>query len=340
MLNEALLKKAAAIRRTAAIKAQLEREFFPTPDFELFLDRVFQVLEDREERLKVGAFEHEATALIGPAGSGKSRITQQVIQDFQDNAEATGGRQFGSKIISVIVPARATIKDTLRAALRETGYPCEANRDEDYLSQRLNYQFENQHVAALHLDEVQDSGRHKTSDSMKTFGKKFRNLMQKGGWQVSLILTGTLEAREFINHEQTLTRRSLPVEILPLTYETDGGTLRASVGRLVHRAGLIDGGLLDEPEFLKILMHASAYRFGMALNLIIEAIGVAIMERESEISLDHFAGAYYIRMNCSDEVNPFMSQHWRAIETTVAMDRSLKQREQDGKVANRTVRMS
>lgn len=329
MLNNDILTEVAELRRSATLMAELSGEFFPTPPFEAFRRRVFSVLEAREAQLKAGITEQKGAALIAPAGTGKSRMAQQVVQTYEEVAEATGGREFGSRIVSVIVPGRATIKETLRAILRKMGYPCEANRDEDYLTQRLQAQFESQRVAALHLDEVQDSGRYATSDSMRMFGKKFRNLMQHPKWPVCLILTGTLEAREFINHDQTLTRRTRPIEILPMTYEQDARLLRQSAARLVQRAGLSDGGLFEEPEFLKIFMHASAYRFGVAMEMTIEAIGEAMGDGDTEISLDHFAGAYYLRMNCSDEVNPFMTQHWQAIETTVAMDRMLAQRKED-----------
>jgi hypothetical protein len=40
---------------------------------------------------------------------------------------------------------------------------------------------------------------------------------------------------------------------------------------------------------------------------------------DREIGLDHFAGTYYLRMNCDDDLNPFMAQHWTAIDTTTAM---------------------
>jgi hypothetical protein len=114
-----------------------------------------------------------------------------------------------------------------------------------------------------------------------------------------------------------------------LTYAQDAPLLRSSATALVHRAGLNDGGLFDVPEFLEIFMHASAYRFGIAMEMTIEAIDEAMSEGDSEIGLDHFAGAYYLRMNCDDDLNPFISQHWKSIDTTTAMDRILEQRKEE-----------
>ena len=177
MIDDATLAAMAAIRRRADLTTRLSTEFFPTAPFRDFQTRVFTVLEEREARLKAGFMEQKGAALLGPAGTGKSCMTDKVIMNFQAVAGATGGREFGDRIVSAIVPGRATVKDTLREILRQLGYPCDANRDEDYLTQRVVAQFEGQRVAALHLDEVQDSGRYATSDSMRMFSKKFRNLI-------------------------------------------------------------------------------------------------------------------------------------------------------------------
>jgi hypothetical protein len=114
-----------------------------------------------------------------------------------------------------------------------------------------------------------------------------------------------------------------------MTYAQDAQVLSSSAATLVHRAGLTDGGLFDEPDFLEIFMHASAYRFGIAMEMTIEAIDEAMSEGVREIGLDHFAGAYYLCMNCDDELNPFIAEHWKAIDTTTAMDRMLEQRKEE-----------
>ena len=65
------------------------------------------------------------------------------------------------------------------------------------------------------------------------------------------------------------------------------------------------------------------------MEMTIEAIDEASSEGDREIGLDHFAGAYYLRMNCDDDLNPFISPRWNAIDTTIAMDRILEQRKEE-----------
>lgn len=204
-------------------------------------------------------------------------------------------------------------------------YPVVRARDEDYLVQMIMDIMKQQRVAGLHLDEVQDAGRHTTVETMKVFAKRFRNMMQDSEWPVCLILSATLEGREFINHDATLTRRLHPIEILPMTLASDGRVLRDAVAALLEKAGIADSlGLFAEDDFMKVLLHAAAYRFGVAIEMTINAICDAVAEGDSDINLDHFAGAYYFKTNSDDDMNPFMTPHWQGIDTTKALDRNLE----------------
>lgn len=321
MISQDAIDAMAAITAGESEKADLSRTFFETETYRTVRDAIFRVLEAREARLKRGKFEQKGVALIGPAGSGKSEMLAKAIGEYEQIAMATGGREFGHKIVSVIVPGQASISDTCRVILKELDYPTEGKRTEDYLIDCLATQLERQGVAAVHLDEVQDAGRYSTEKTMSSFAKRFRNLMQKPPWPVCLILSSTPEGRDFINHDFTLTRRLRSIDILPLAVNSDGPVLRSALRELIADAGLSHEGLIDVPEFMPMFIHAVAYRFGLAIELTIEAIGEAKFDRETVINLDHFAAAYYGRMGCDENLNPFISEHWRGIDTTRAMDR-------------------
>ena len=307
--------------KTAAMLVSLEERFVETDGYREFRKRVINVLEAREARLKAGKMEQKGAALLGPAGSGKSRIAAQVIAEYHALAEASGGREFGSRIVSVIVPGRATVKETLKEILRALGYPVKTSRDEDYLTQLLVHQLKEQRIAAIHLDEVQDSGRFKTSDSIEAFSKRFRNLTQDKEWPICLIMTATPEGRAMINHDPTLTRRLRPMELKPMTFKTDGLLLRSSVKNLLTDARLGDAGLLDQNEFIKILIHAAAGRFGVALEITIEAIGECVEDGSDVIDMGHFADAYSLRTDSDEELNPFVVENWSTVDTGTVLQR-------------------
>jgi hypothetical protein len=294
------------------------------------------VIEARDKRLKIGLLEQKGGALIGPSGAGKSRMVEKAIEEFHKVAEATGGREFGHHIVSVIVPGRATPRETAAAILKALGYPLKNARDEDYLFDRIRDLLKQQRIAGLHLDEVQDAGRHTTDAAKDHFTKRFRNLTQDKEWPICLFLSATLEGRELINHDNTLARRLKPIEIRPISPEIDGKSLLEAIGILLLQSGVVDQtGLMANKEFMQILMHAAAYRFGLAIEITIEAISEAIFDGVRTLELDHFAGAYFNRTNNDDDMNPFMTPHWRGIDTTKVMDRVNSQKPEHQKKERR-----
>ncbi len=322
MSMEQMIAENNRLRDRAGFQASLEHLFFETDEYKAFNKRLFGVLEAREERLKRGLLEQKGAALIGPPGSGKSRMFRESIAAFHAVAEASGGREFGHKIVSAIVPGRASVKDTCKAILRKFGYRVSGSRDEDYLFEKLRDLMKEHRIAGLHLDEVQDAGRYATIETLEVFSKHFRNMTQDTEWPVCLFLSGTLEARGIINHDGTITRRLQPIEIRPINLAKEGRLLRESIATLLEKAGFSDdAGLMNLDEFVQVLMHAAAYRFGLAIEITIEAIGEAIEDGSSSLALDYFAGAYFVRTNCDDDMNPFMTPHWRGIDTTKALAR-------------------
>lgn len=305
----------------AARVTTLEDYFEKTEVYWEFRKRVFNVLALREARLRVGKGELKCVALIGPAGAGKSRIAAEVIAEHHALAEAMDDRQFGTRILSVIVPGRERVKETLNAILRALGHPARGRRDEDYLAQLVVEYLKECRIAALHLDEVQDIGRYKTNESMEVFLKRFRNMMQGDNWPVCLILTGTSEGREMVNQDTPFSRRLKPIEMKPATFAKDGNVLRKALMQLFEDADDKDAGILPHNEFIKILIHAAAGRFGVAMEMAIEAIGECLADDNDEIDMSYFADAYALRMDCDDEMNPFVAENWKTIDTITLLQR-------------------
>jgi hypothetical protein len=331
LTTKTAIEEFSCLEAEATLAAELARTFVRTDDYLQFRHQVFRVLTSREAQLKLGVFEQKGVALLGPAGAGKSRFVEEVIKEFGQVTAASSGCEFGSRIISVIVPGAASVKDTCGAILLELGYDIQSNRDENYLWRKVKSQMKLEKVAALHLDEVQDSGRFKTSTSMANFAKHFRNMMQDREWPVCLILTATLDAKEFINRDPTLTRRLKPIEMRDANAKTEGPLLRSAILQMAGKLNLDDDGLISEPEFIAILIHAGASCFGLAMEIAVDALALARSEGSATLNYSHFAEVYFSRSNSDDENNPFMSDDWKNIDTRKAMDRYLSQKQSRAK---------
>ncbi len=305
----------------AALTAELEQHFEKTETYEEFRTKVFDVLALREAQLAMGKSELKGVVMIGPAGSGKSRMVEEIMTEHQELVERDGGWKYGSRILSIIVPGRSTVKETMQAILEGLGYSVRSRRDEQYLTNMAMSLLKKTGVAAVHLDEVQDSGRYKTRDSVEAFLKIFRNMMQHKEWPVCLILTATPEAKALINMDSPLLRRVRPQEICPIEFKTDGPQLKNALQTLSRKGGVTDHQILEYDEFIQILIHASARRFGVAVEIGIMAIVNCRIEGGEVLDMGDFADAYEERMCVDDELNPFVAEHWSIIDTEKIMQR-------------------
>ncbi|SLN71972.1 hypothetical protein ROJ8625_03760 [Roseivivax jejudonensis] len=319
-----VLSEGARIRLASDTKARLASLFFPTDDYREVMKKVFQVLQAREASMALGRMVATGVVVVGPSGAGKSRLIEEVVKDYETFACGGVAQKFGTNIVTSVVPGKASIKAMLERLLRDLGYPIQRNLSENELQSRLVFQLKEQRIAALHLDEVQDVGRHRTDDSYDRFTKKFRNLMQDQDWPVCLILSATPEVKTFINHDRTLTRRLLAHEMNSPKMK-DSGTLRCATNTLLAEAGLRDVGLLSFDGFFEILRHAACDCFGQSIHLTIQAMGLAKEQGAELIDADHFAEAYSIETNCADDHNPFIVQEWHLIDTRKAMERARRE---------------
>lgn len=326
--------EALAARETAQSLAQgtvdLAKIFYSTGDFRLLRQRVFRALAEREKKMAEGLTEHQTgVAIIAAPGSGKSRMMSQVLQEHHAISETLNDCRFGYRILNVLVPGNATIKETCEEILCALNYPNERVRDEAYLVRRVRNLLAKERIAGLWLDEVQDVGRHATPKAILAFTKRFRNLMQDSQWPVCLFLSATPEAREIFKMDKTLSRRLTPLEIEPMTIQNDAALIRSTAADLLSNAKIGEPGFFAEDEFVELLIKAADGRFGMFLKFTVDAITRAKSQGRCEIDLDDYAHAFFKHTNNQDELNPFISQHWRSIDTATILDRVADEIKQD-----------
>jgi hypothetical protein len=111
----------------------------------------------------------------------------------------------------------------------------------------------------------------------------------------------------------------------PTTIEGEGRLICDTISGFLATVGLSENGLLSNPEFIEILIHAGARSFGLIIEISMEAIGEAVESDSKALMVDHFADAYFMRTNSDDDMNPFVSKQWRSIDTRKAMDRLVEE---------------
>ena len=139
-------------------------------------------------------------------------------------------------------------------------------------------------------------------------------------------MTATPDGKAMINHDATLTRRLRRLEIKPLTYESDGVLVGHSVSQQFVDAGIKDSGLLKENEFIRIFLHTAVGRFGVLMEMAIEAIAECVDNGNDTIEISDFVDAYNLRMDCDEELNLFVAENWKSIDTGTALQRYVEEK--------------
>lgn len=242
---------------------------------------------------------------IGAPGSGKSSLVDHALAKQPALAEGDFGQPL---YLSCSVPSPATFKSMTLALIEQTGYTGTPKRMEAWsLWQLLRERLSLMGTAVLWIDEAHDlfcADRNLILRAIKT-------LMQ-GDDAIVVILSGTEDLWHVIRTDQQVQRRFSVMRWSPLTRERDGEAVSDLIGAFCARAELtppVEGDLVDR------VFHASRFRFGRAIEMIINAIETALLDEEGHLGVDHFAEVWAMAEGAPAEDNVFWADRWWLIDT-------------------------
>jgi len=133
-----------------------------------------------------------------------------------------------------------------------------------------------------------------------------------------IILSGTPNVEEIFRTRE-FRRRFLTVESPTLEVGGDTPHVRRMIAKYLRAVGLgLDRSLRD---FMPRLLHAGTYQLGWTLNVVIEAIRIALLDTAENLSIEHFADSYADIVQCEDRDNPFVANDWSGIDTVMQRSR-------------------
>lgn len=166
----------------------------------------------------------------------------------------------------------------------------------------------------LHLDEAQDLSSRGTRNEMTSVASMLKTLMTDEDWPVGIILSGTNELEDILNHDPQLARRMYTIRFDPLTAGANAEDVQvllagyAELGQLGLASDTADVSLSER------LIHAAAFQFGLVIEIIIAAIELAYLRGDNSLSRHHFAQVYADRTACADTFNPFIVDDYYSID--------------------------
>ncbi|TNJ38981.1 TniB family NTP-binding protein [Phaeobacter sp. B1627] len=244
--------------------------------------------------------ETRGVMLIGGPGSGKSHLLERTLSKLTVLQEGEYGRP---RYLGCSVPSPATFKSMTLALLAESGYPVENSRKEAWsLWQDLRHRLQLLGISVLWIDEAQDL----FCADRKLILRALKSLMQ-GDDAVIVVLSGTEDLAKVIRTDPQVQRRFTAMVLPDLVEQVDGDSFRDVITQYCERVGL---GAPIDADLIGRIFHGARYRFGRALELLLQAMEIAIGRGDDDLDIEHFAAAYAMNEACTAADNVFYAEHY------------------------------
>ncbi|RNF35321.1 ATP-binding protein [Paracoccus methylarcula] len=251
-------------------------------------------------------FEARGLLVTGPSRVGKTTEIRKQLEALNDgDTMMPDGR--AARFASVVLKGLLSWKDLGIHTLREgLGYPAEGRLTQREVWDRVITQAREQGVIGIHYDECQHIFPKKTGEARAMILDSFKSLLKQPEWPLMLILSGVETLVLHVTSEEQLAYLMRPVSFseIVLHRTADLTELASLCHAYADKAGL-DFSRLNSRDFYERLTCACANRWGLVIELLIDAFVLALDQKAAEPDLQHFCLAFTRRTGLREGYSPF-----------------------------------
>ena len=304
----------------AQIVSDLRANYVVTLRDDMIRDEIDRLLRrDADGRLIAepvkfsGGQETHGIVVTDEAGGGKSTILNRVLTTH----EALGAGPNGpARFLSSKVFSPATLKSFGCEVLRSTGYAEISERRERWsIWGILRHRLVALGIVCLVIEEAHDLRSSGSVREAMDILNACKTLMSSNP-PIIVILCGVPILNELVRMDPQSNRRFAKVELTPVTEARDAAKLESLMVQYCGRAGVLPP---EGRDAIPRLIHASAGRFGMCIENLVNAIEEALNDGSDQLALTHFARSWAATAAVDFRENPFANPEWRSIAVTGRM---------------------
>ncbi|MCI5040527.1 MAG: ATP-binding protein [Donghicola eburneus] len=252
-----------------------------------------------------GRFEARGIVVIGESRQGKSTEIETILQAFNDGTTLMpDGRP--AKIVSCLLSGRVTWKDLGVVILEVLGYPLRGRHSQTEIWSKVRKYAELQGVVGIHFDECQHVFTAVDTATNQKILDSFKSLLKDHNWPLMLIFSGIPSLATQIKKEEQLDRllRVVSFDGIDLSRSSDKEELTHLFFSYGDKAGI---GIEDlaTVDFLQRLSFAACFRWGLVIEILIEAFSLAAFASNKTCTIDHFSEAFSKISGLSKGYSPF-----------------------------------
>jgi len=260
--------------------------------------------------------ESRALVVVGEAGTGK---TESLGRLFRTHPALKGYGTVGSgcPLVTVSVPSPCTLKTLGMRLLKSIGYPLARDQKEHLIWNQVHNHLPLAGTLILHLDEMHNLTDLANTDEIDKIRKTLKALMASPTWPVALVISGLPDIVPELEEIDEIRRRERFIRVPLLTLPDDLGIIGDIIVGLARLGGIATADELVTAVAPR-LAHAALYRLGIMIELIHEAIELALLSG-GPLTPDHFATAYTDRTGVGPLMNPFVALNWATLDCSLVL---------------------
>ncbi len=252
-----------------------------------------------------GRFEARGIVVIGESRQGKTTEIDTLLKAFNDGTTIMpDGRP--AKIVSCLLSGKVTWKDLGVVILEVLGYPLRGQNSQTEIWSKVRKYAELQGVIGIHFDECQHVFTAADTATNQKILDSFKSLLKDHNWPLMLIFSGIPSLATHVKKEEQLDRLLRTVEFkgIDLSKSTDMDELVHLVFSYGDKASVQIEDLVTE-DFLKRLSFAACHRWGLVIELLIEAFSMSAFSADKVCLIDHFSAAFSQNSGFPEGYSPF-----------------------------------
>jgi hypothetical protein len=261
-----------------------------------------------------------ALLLTALSGAGKTSLLQNA---FLDNPAFPnyGIAGLWCSLIFLGAPAPCTLLQLAMRILVMLGYDLTRELRENGAWLRVRMQLKEQKILFVAIDDFQHVLHQANEFEIQKVRDTLKDLMTSPDWPVQIILSGMPELIPFAKADPQLRRRLRYLKLDPVSPRSDFELLDDVIKNYAEKAGL-DLGIKKEDALVGRLCHAGTYQMGITIEILTDAIEVALDRGSTSLEMSDFITAYALRTLQANDENPFFSHAWDTVDTSLIRPKS------------------
>lgn len=258
-------------------------------------------------------FEARGMLVTGQSRVGKTRELDKLIEEFNASETVMPDGRPGI-ILQICLWGRATPKDVACAILDDLGHPS-SRMTENQLWSLVHRQARLTGVIGVHIDEMQHGFSDSGTSHNKSVLSTLKQILKNRDWPMLLILSGVPElARHLEKDNDREDRAQLRHLLRPLHIECINPHQDLELLHDLCHSYADVAKINLEPvaswDLYENLAKATGYRWGLLIEMLIEALLICAEEGFNKISLQHFDQAFVKTYGISQVHQPFTDPNY------------------------------